>query len=144
MDHPSPTTEPNPQENFGPLLAQLAAAADLTCKPLRHAARFQGAVPEGMGDGHDCCVRLEARNSAGERQEQADLELEIYRSGTDLNLMLSRVGDEVAPLLWQGQHPVWMDGTTGERRERPADGAPLEALARRVRALLAIRDPAGR
>ncbi|MCS5705339.1 MAG: hypothetical protein VKN17_07340 [Cyanobacteriota bacterium] len=131
-----------PEEGFGPLLAQLAAAADLTCKPLRHAARFSGEAPATIGDCSDCCVLFEARNADGERVEQADLELEIYRSGADLNLMLSRVGDELAPLLWHGQHPVWMDAGSGERRERPADGAPLEALARRVRALLAIRDPA--
>lgn len=124
------------------LLAQLAAAADLTCKPLRHAARFNGEHPSTSGDCCDCCIRLEARNADGERIEAADLELEIYRSGDQLNLMLSRLGDEEAPLLWHGQHPVWMDGSSGERRERPADGAPLEALARRVRALLAIRDPA--
>lgn len=124
------------------LLAQLAAAADLTCKPLRHAARFNGEPPSTVGDRSDCCVRLEARSSDGERMESADLELEIYRSGDQLHLMLSQLNNEEAPLLWHGQHPVWMDGSSGERRERPADGAPLEALARRVRALLAIRDPA--
>ncbi|WP_369818613.1 hypothetical protein [Synechococcus sp. MIT S9504] len=40
------------------------------------------------------------------------------------------------PLLWHGQHPVWMDGDTGKRCSAPNDGAPLEALARRLRALL--------
>jgi len=38
-------------------------------------------------------------------------------------------------MLWQGSHPVWMDGQ-GLRCERPPDGAQLEALARRLRALL--------
>ena len=42
------------------LLAQLAAAADLTCKPLRHAARFSGEPPDTIGQANDCCVRLEA------------------------------------------------------------------------------------
>ena len=127
---------------MGELLAQLAAAADLTCKPLRHAARFNGEPPSTIGDCSDCCVHLQARNADGERMASADLELEIYRSGDQLNLMLCRLNSEEAPLLWHGQHPVWMDGSSGERRERPADGAPLEALARRVRALLAIRNPA--
>lgn len=126
---------------FEPLLAQLAAAADLTLKPLRHGVRFSGELPTTSGDCSDCCVRIEARTAEGERLEQADLELEIYRSGGDLNLMLSRVQDETAPLLWHGAHPVWMDASTGERQGRPADGAPLEALARRVRALLLFRDP---
>lgn len=127
-----------------PLLAQLAAAADLTLKPLRHGARFCGEPPATIGDCSDCCVRIEARNADGERVALGDLELEIYRSGDELNLMVSRVADEMAPMLWHGQHPVWMDAASGERRERPADGAPLEALARRVRALLIVRDPADR
>ena len=131
-------------EGFEPLLAQLAAAADLTLKPLRHGVRFSGEAPSTIGDCSDCCVRIEARTAEGERLEHADLELEIYRSGSDLNLMLSRVNDALAPLLWHGQHPVWMHAASGERQERPADGAPLEALARRVRALLVIRDPADR
>ena len=41
-------------------------------------------------------------------------------------------------MLWHGQHPVWMDGVTGLRTERPPAGAPLEALARRLRALLSL------
>jgi len=39
-------------------------------------------------------------------------------------------------MLWHGRHPVWMDPSSGERCERPAAGIPLEALARRLRALL--------
>lgn len=128
-------------EAFEALLAQLAAAADLTLKPLRHGVRFSGQPPATIGDCRDCSVRIEARTAEGERLEHADLELEIYRSGSDLNLMLSRVHDDLAPMLWHGQHAVWMHAATGERQERPADGAPLEALARRVRALLVIRDP---
>lgn len=132
----------NEPEGFETVLAQLAAAADLTLKPLRHGVRFSGEAPASTGQCSECCLRIEARTGGGERMEHADLEIEIYRSGRDLNLMISRVHDELAPLLWHGQHPVWMHAATGERQERPADGAPLEALARRVRALLVIRDPA--
>jgi hypothetical protein len=60
----------------------------------------------------------------------------IYRSGKELNLMLTRLADDQAPLLWHGHHPVWMQAASGERCERPADGAPFEAFCRRVRALL--------
>ena len=81
-------------------------------------------------------MKLDARYHGGERHWAADLELEIYRSGSSLNLMLGRPHQPLAPLLWHGQHPVWMDANSGERCERPPDGAPLEALARRVRALL--------
>ena len=64
------------------------------------------------------------------------LELELYRSGSDIPLTLVPLADETAPLLWQGSHPLWMDGVSGERCERPEGGMPLEALARRIRALV--------
>jgi hypothetical protein len=118
---------------FDGLLQQLAAAAELCLKPQRYGARY---LDQPVAASFDCCVRLEARDQAGERQGAADLELEIYRSGSSLNLMLSWSDQPLAPLLWHGQHPVWMDANSGERCERPPDGAPLEALARRVRALL--------
>ena len=110
----------------------VAAAADLCRKPLRHAVLPIG--EEQRCD--DCCLRLEARSTEGERSPQDDIELEIYRSGGDLNLTLTWCLDQDRPLLWQGSHPVWMDACSGKRCERPLDGAPLEALARRLRALL--------
>ncbi|MCP9926931.1 hypothetical protein KBY90_03495 [Cyanobium sp. CH-040] len=126
-------------------LEQLARVADLCLPPWRHAVRRSepcSAEHEPGGDAAliplDCTLRLEARDGEGVRQPQHDLELEIYRSGAELNLMLSRVAEEQAPLLWHGRHPVWLDGESGERRERPADGLPLEAFSRRLRALLAV------
>jgi hypothetical protein len=88
-------------------------------------------------DCSDCCFLIEARDAEGVRQELHDLELEIYRSGAELNLMLSRRADELAPLLWHGSHAVWMRAESGERCERPENGAALEALCRRIRALVA-------
>jgi hypothetical protein len=123
-------------------LEQFAHAADLCLVPWRHAVRI--CEPEGLersatdADGPlDCVLRLEARAASGERQPAHDLELEIYRSGRALNLLLSRPADAGAPLLWHGNHPVWLCPESGMRRERPADGLPLEALGRRLRALLA-------
>jgi hypothetical protein len=84
----------------------------------------------------DCCLRLVVRSLQGERLPEEDLELEIYRSGDELNLTMAWLAFEERPVLWQGSHPVWMDGTTGQRCERPDGGAQLEALARRLRALL--------
>jgi hypothetical protein len=113
-------------------LSQLvAAAADLCRKPLRH-----GVVLTSCADDEDCSLRLEARSADGERLAEEDLELEIYRSGSDLNLTLAWCADELRPMLWQGGHPLWMD-PEGRRCDRPQDGLPLEALARRLRALLA-------
>ncbi len=145
---------PSPESPIGSAntdLCQLvAAAADLCRKPLRHAvvnpdpeamgagegvAAAEGAVAEGA-DSLDLCLRLEARSPEGERVPAEDLELEIYCSGEELNLTLAWRQGEEHPLLWQGSHPVWMDGATGLRSHCPPDGAPLEALARRLRALL--------
>jgi len=126
------------------LLQLVAQAADLCRKPLRHAVRVQGADPGTIGDCSDCCLLIEARNDRGERLLAHDLELEIYRSGSDLNLMLSAVADDQAPVLWHGNHPVWMTASTGQPCERPSGGGQLEALCRRLRALLVIeRDPSG-
>ena len=116
-------------------LTQLvAAAADLCRKPLRHGVVFSSEPGEP-----DCCLRLEARSPDGERLAAEDLELEIFRSGSganrSLHLTLAWLLDDTRPMLWQGNHGVWMDAT-GNRCERPADGVPLEALARRLRALL--------
>jgi len=123
----------------------IAAAADVCIKPQRHAVvpvvgepNVSGAVDLTTDDAH---LRIESRDPGGDRRPELDLELEIYRSGTDLHLMLSWWQKDERPLLWQGSHPVWMDGSSGQRCERPRDGAPLEALARRLRALLAGGGP---
>lgn len=129
-----------PSDGFNAFLVDLAKAADLCLKPNRHALRFSGDAPSTIGDSTDCALLIEARDGSGVRLPDCDLELEIYRSGEDLNLMLSRVSDEQAPMLWHGSHPVWMNPASGERCDRPADGAPLEAFCRRIRANLVGSD----
>ncbi|MEB3266623.1 MAG: hypothetical protein VKN13_08425 [Cyanobacteriota bacterium] len=113
------------------LLARIAAAADLSRPPLRHGVRLL----EGDPNHDDVSLRLEARNPMGERQEEEDLDLELYRSGDRLNLTLAWHHDDRRPMLWQGGHGVWMDAS-GRRCAAPADGTQLEALARRLRALV--------
>ena len=136
---------PSPEAPIGSANTDLsrlvAAAADLCRKPLRHAVVLPdpgdaGAAADGAGDSLDLRLRLEARTPEGERLPEEDLELEIYRSGDALNLTLAWCHRDDQPLLWQGSHPVWMDGVSGERCERPEGGMPLEALARRIRALV--------
>ncbi len=129
------------------LSRRIAAAADLCLKPHRHAvvgaiasgaSGGEGSACESSGGPGDCCLRLQPRGIDGERLPQQDIELELYRSGSDLHMMLSWPEQPEQPMLWHGQHPVWMDGETGLRTERPPAGAPLEALARRLRALLSL------
>ena len=115
------------------LAAAVATAADLCLRPERHAV----VVPEASAsDPDELCVRIEVRSPEGARQPERDLDLEVYRSGSDLHVMLSWSAAPERPMLWHGRHPVWMDGASGQRCERPEDGPPLEALARRLRALL--------
>ena len=128
------------------LVVLIAAAADVCRKPLRHAVipvmtdltHDDAAVElaEAFHRGDDLILKLECRDPGGARCEQDDLELEIYRSGRDVNLMLAWSHQPERPLLWQGQHPVWMDAASGQRCGSPLDAAPLEALSRRLRALL--------
>ena len=120
----------------------VAAAADLCLKPHRYAVVHLAPAPASSTeaiDRHaddDWALLLQARDGEGRRLPEEDLELEIYRSGERHNLMLSRCRPVGHPLLWHGGHPVWMDGSSGERCDRPADGERLEALARRLQALL--------
>jgi hypothetical protein len=117
-----------------PQLEELARAADLCLKPRLHAVRLLQPPP---GDQPlDCTFRLEARNGEGERLPEFDLELEIFQSGRNVNLMLSWVSDPEAPILWHGSHPVWMEGESGVRCPKPDAGGALEALGRRLLALL--------
>ncbi len=104
-----------PCDPLDAFLVALAKAADLCLKPHLHALRFSGEPPATIGEGSDCVVLIEARTAHGQRVVESDLELEIYRSGDDLNLMLSRLSDEQAPMLWHGSHAVWMEPASGER-----------------------------
>ena len=134
-------------DDLKPSLAVLiCSAADVCRKPLIHAlvpvdqqlSADQESISKtaSLETMTDLRARLECRDPDGNRCSEQDLELEIYQSGDDLNLMLSWWNQTDRPLLWHGQHPVWMDGDTGKRCSAPNDGAPLEALARRLRALL--------
>ena len=128
---PSPELEPESTEH---LVRCICRAADLSRPPLQHALVPQEQAADSR------VVRLEARDPSGERQPLEDLELEIYGSAADPSLQLAWCVDEAQPLLWQGRHPVWMDGVSGESCQRPDGGQPLETLARRLRAELVCSD----
>ncbi len=116
------------------LLVLIAKAADVCRKPWSHAVvLIDPSAPEQIDDLH---VRIECRDGDGQRCSDHDLELEIYRSGDEINLMLSWWDQPERPMLWHGRHPVWMDGASGELCTAPQDAAPLEALGRRLRALV--------
>ena len=116
------------------LLVLIAKAADVCLKTWSHAVvLIDPSAPEQLDDLH---VRIESRDGDGQRHPVRDLELEIYRSGDEINLMLSWCDQPERPMLWHGRHPVWMDGASGQRCTAPQDASPLEALGRRLRALV--------
>mgnify|MGYP006960670610 FL=1 len=116
------------------LLVLIAKAADVCRKPWSHAV--VPIDPSAPAELDDLNVRIECRDADGIRHPQHDLDLEIYRSGREINLMLSWSDQPERPMLWHGRHPVWMDGSLGQRTAAPEDAAPLEALGRRLRSLL--------
>ena len=121
------------------LKALIAASADRCLKPWRHAVVSASDTREGSEppeDIEELVVKIECRDPKGQRQPRRDLELEIYPSGSSFSLMLSWWGQPSRPMLWQGQHPVWIDGLSGCRCETPPDGFSLEILARRLHILL--------
>ena len=69
------------------LLKLIAKSADVCLKPWIHAVvPIDPSAPAVLDDLN---VRIECRDPQGERCPERDLELEIYRSGNDINLMLS-------------------------------------------------------
>ncbi len=127
----------------------VALSADKCLKPWRHAVvllsqedelteKHQSIYDLIDSDELDYVLRLECRNSEGDRLPERDLELEIFRSGNNVNLILSWSTKRDYPILWQGQRPVWMDGNSGERCPPPVDAESLEMLARRLKSLFDI------
>ena len=44
-----------------------------------------------------------------------DIELEVYKSGNEINMTLSWISLLNTPILWQGKHSVWMDSDSGAK-----------------------------
>ncbi len=127
---------PKSKEQLFTLIAQ---AADVSMKPWRHAVIENDLAIDNSIDNSssfDLVIRIEARNQEGDRLQDNDLELEIYTSGDDINLILSWSTKPTKPILWQGKHSVWMDSVSGKRCQAPSDANLLESLARRLRASL--------
>jgi len=114
----------------------IARSADVCFKPWNHSVVLLSADDATEFSIDDVSLRIECRDQEGLRHSDRDLELEIYRSGEEINLMLSWWDQPARPILWQGRHPVWMDGESGQRCAAPQDAAPLEALGRRLRTLI--------
>ena len=117
-------------------LSEVAQCADLCMKPWKHSVLLSTGSKEAdlsQGNFSELILLIESRDANGERYKEKDLDLEIFRSGSELNITLSWHCFPLKPILWQGKHSLWMDANTGKRSSIPKDGEQLEALARRIR-----------
>ena len=119
----------------------VASTADICMRPWKHSViHLNGNVDKdiNLDEPIELVLRIECRNAEGERCPENDLELEIFQSGMDLNLVIGWGNQLDRPILWHGQHSVWMDANTGSRCQAPEDFIYLEVMARRLRALFCI------
>ncbi len=125
---------PEPESDY---LQEIAQVCDLCLKPWRHSVLnvSLNQTEPFNDDPIDLILRVECRDLEGKRLKENDLEIEIYNSGDDLSITLSWIYFSDRPILWQGKHSVWMDSKSGMLLKVPAQGASLEALARRLRSI---------
>tara|TARA_Y100001978_G_C23599253_1_gene387884 strand:- start:419 stop:811 length:393 start_codon:yes stop_codon:yes gene_type:complete len=114
------------------LIAEVARAADICMKPYAHSVFLENQSGDD-NDLNDLIFKIQSRNLEGEREESRDIELEVYRSGNEVNMTISWKFLINRPILWQGKHAVWMDSSSGVQCDAPSYGKIFESLARRLR-----------
>ena len=114
------------------LISEVAKAADLCIKPYAHSVFLDNQLDD-ENDLEELIFKIQCRNIDGVREESMDIELEVYKSGNELNMTISWKSLIDRPILWQGKHAVWMDSSSGIQCEMPSDGKLFESLARRLR-----------
>ena len=118
------------------LLTHIAIAADLCIKPWAHSVVDKSPCLVDINSTQqqvDLILSIQCRNKEGDRFPENDIEVEIYQSGNDLSITLSWESFPDKPILWYGNHSLWMDSTTGKKCQPPKNGSSFEALARRIR-----------
>ncbi len=116
------------------LISEVAKAADICMKPYLHSVSLENQFHDA-NDLEDLIFKIQCRNIDGEREETMDIELEVYKSGKEVNMTLSWKSLIDRPILWQGKHAVWMDSSSGVQCDIPSDGKLFESLARRLRTI---------
>ena len=113
------------------LISEVAKAADLCLKPYVHSVFLENQLDDNNIE--DLIFKIQCRNIDGEREESMDIELEVYKSGHEVNMTISWKSLIDRPILWQGKHAVWMDSSSGVQCETPSYGKLFESLARRLK-----------
>ena len=120
------------------LFTAIASTADICMKPFIHSVVLNSDFDNEISIQNqleELLLRLECRTLQGDRFPENDLDLEIYKSGNDTNLILSWTNKNEDRYLWQGAHSIWINSLTGERIDSPNGSSNLESLARRIRAI---------
>ena len=103
---------------------------------------YTGKLVSDSEDIDDCELCLFARSSQGEPLPNKAINLEIMRVGEQRSITAEYPEQENLPILWYGQHAVWMDGETGKTVTAPIEGIGLERLARGILTRLSEIDAA--
>jgi len=120
---------PNSKDN---LISEVAKAADLCMKPYVHSVFLENQLDDDKCL-DDLILKIQCRNIDGQREESMDIELEVYKSGNEINMTISWKSLIDRPILWQGKHAVWMDGSSGVQCKTPSYGKIFESFARRLK-----------
>ena len=119
-------------DSIDDLIAEVAKAADLCLKPYVHSVSLENQLDD-VNVLDELIFKIQRRNTDGEREDFMDIELEVYKSGNEVNMTISWKSLIDRPILWQGKHAVWMDSSSGVQCETPSYGNLFESLARRLR-----------
>ena len=117
-------------EKFNTLIAK---SADLTNKPFLHSVvRINGEYETDKED-IDLTLNILCRDNEGKRLDIYDLELELFRSNTELVLVISKLNFPDEPILWSGVKTIWMNSNNGKKCSPPKYCSRLENLATRIK-----------
>ena len=127
--------------NTDNLYRLIAKVSDISLKPWKHSV-VESTSPingeEDNIDSIDISVKIQTRDVEGQRIPERDIEVEIFKSGTDFSITLSWLLFPDQPILWYGTYSIWMDPQNGKKCTCPSNGSQLEILAKRLRASLII------
>ena len=120
---------PSPEDEAIPMILAIALnIAKLSFPDLI----YTGKVVSDSDDIDDCELCLFARDIQGSPLPQEAISLEILKVGEQRSITAEYPEQEIIPILWYGQHALWMDGETGKTVGAPMEGIGLERLARGI------------
>ena len=111
----------------------IAKSADLTNKPFLHSVvKINGEYVRDNVD-IDLTVNILCRDNEGKRLDIYDLELELFKSNSELVLVISKLNFPDEPILWSGVKTIWMNSSDDKKCSPPNYSSRLENLATRIK-----------